>query len=41
MDGDTAQTAAHFQFKEGVLALQADLIGTDWYVLEGAAAPGG
>lgn len=39
MDGDTAQTAAHFQFKEGVLALQADLIGTDWYVLEGAAAP--
>lgn len=38
MDGETAQTSAHFQLKDGKLALQADVIGTDWYSLNGIEA---
>lgn len=36
MDGESALSAAHLQLKEGTLFAQADVIGTDWYALDGA-----
>ncbi|MEG1676963.1 MAG: hypothetical protein RR379_04790 [Clostridia bacterium] len=38
MDGETEQTAAHFQWMDGALAFQSGLIGEAWYVLDSAAA---
>lgn len=38
LDGEAAQTSAHFQLKDGRLSFQADLIGADWYTFGDAAA---
>ena len=38
MDGETQQTAAHVQLKDGATAVQADIIGADWYLLSGGTS---